>query len=214
MVLEVLISIVFAASPVPIDSVCAGIENAHQCNAAIEASQLSLWKHRVSRTNAQLTFVLDSGELLELVDDNKYFYRFRQCIDRVNKCIAVKGANEYIRYITVDNSSGEQHIYRALPVFSPDGQSLVVGSKHGIFIEGFLIIHDATTNAVRFELTQRQLRDMNDKYGVCSDSYWAGAADIAWSGNSSILFNLSCHNNSLPFRIDHVSETWSIKRKL
>jgi hypothetical protein len=216
MMISLAAAALIALAQAPLEEVCSGINNLHECNAVIEAAQLPLWANRVSRSDSRLVLALDSGESVEFVDDGRYHYRFRECVERVGKCLVVKGANEYLRYIAVDTATGERHVHLSLPRYSPDGRWLAVGSEHGLHIEGYLEIRNVATNSLEFGLTVHDLSELSARHGVCKSPWeggnWSGADQIRWSGSDEVSFELRCFGGpSQPLTVRRSRDAWVLE---
>jgi len=190
-----------SAGTATIDDMCTGITNAHECSATIEEAQLPLWEDRVARAGTKLVLTLDSGEVIELEDD-RYFYRFRECSKTAAKCVFVKGANEVVRYIAVDVITGRRDYYRGMVTYSPSGATFVVG---GLWSScggtTFLEIRDTATDVMEFALDYKALFELGGKSQLCLEAEdhmrLPQAGQARWLDESTISFNLWC-NEGVP----------------
>ena len=180
-----------------IDQICAGISNTHQCNAAIEKVQLPIWRDQISREGSVLSVVLATGGTVQLIDDDRFHYRFRECIERVNRCVFIKGGNEYIKYIVIDMRGGRRNDYTALPVYSPDGVRLMLWASTGLYEEAFLEVRSVNSDAVLYRLTTGEVETLTRQIPKCrheTGSFWPGLRRATWVGNGKIRFQLICRD--------------------
>ena len=122
------------------------------------------------------------------------------CDSTLAWCTVVEGANEWLQILTVSLDDGRIHRTIDVPLPSPGGEYVAVGSPPDLYVEGFVEIRESVNFTVLDQWDSSKLRAFcgKDLFGGIP---FVGATNMSWESVDRMRLEIQCGEQSVDARI-------------
>ena len=182
-----------------LSSHCSGASNTWSCLAEREQATLEQFSRIATRDQGDLTIETRQG-IRHFVNSLDHSFVLFSCDSTLAWCTVVEGANEWLQILTVSLDDGRIHRTIDVPLPSPGGEYVAVGSPPDLYVEGFVEIRESVNFTVLDQWDSSKLRAFcgKDLFGGIP---FVGATNMSWESVDRMRLEIQCGEQSVDARI-------------